>query len=568
MCREEKEKKEKGGYGERLREITAVLKKHAITRGVSPEKLRLILEDLGPTYIKLGQIMSLRSDILPKRYCDELMKLCSDVPPMPFSQVIEVLEESMGCPWQEEFQHIEQKPLGAASIAQVHRATLKTGEEVVIKVQRKGIYETMARDIGLMHKAVRLMPPVSIKGMVDLNMVLSELWTVTQEEMNFLTEAANMAEFAKKNKDVAFVKVPILYREYISPHVLVMEYIDGFAVNDKADLLANGYDLNEVGTKYVDNFIKQVMEDGFFHADPHPGNVRIQDGKIVWIDMGMMGRLTEHDRQLIAEAIEGVAMNNIGKIQDAVLALGEFKGKPDSSKLYEDIRGLMEKYGTADMGNIDVAEVMVDLMEVMKENKIMMPHGLTMLARGLTHVEGVLAEICPDINMTQIAAARLKEQLFSNGNWKREIKKEGKNLAWSLKRAVDIPSLAADFLQGCMKGQTKINLDLHASDDLAWLLRRLVRNIVMGLWVMALLISSSIICTTDMKPKLWGLLAMCLLLLLFCMCLSSISFQEKNKRRRSFAESAGWFPSFLAVMELFRSAVITAIRSYHLPTGW
>ena len=152
MGREEKEKKEKGGYGERLREITAVLKKHAITRGVSPEKLRLILEDLGPTYIKLGQIMSLRSDILPKRYCDELMKLCSEVPPMPFSQVIEVLEESMGCPWQAEFQHIEQKPLGAASIAQVHRATLKTGEEVVIKVQRKGIYETMARDIGLMHK--------------------------------------------------------------------------------------------------------------------------------------------------------------------------------------------------------------------------------------------------------------------------------------------------------------------------------------------------------------------------------------------------------------------------------
>ena len=477
MGGEEQEKKENSGYGERLREITAVLKKHAITRGVSPEKLRLILEDLGPTYIKLGQIMSLRSDILPKRYCDELMKLCSDVPPMPFSQVIEVLEESMGCPWQEEFQNIEQKPLGAASIAQVHRATLKTGEEVVIKVQRKGIYETMARDIGLMHKAVRLMPPVSIKGMVDLNMVLSELWTVTQEEMNFLTEASNMAEVAKKNKDVAFV-------------------------------LANGYDLNEIGTKYVDNFIKQVMEDGFFHADPHPGNVRIQEGKIVWIDMGMMGRLTEHDRQLIGEAIEGVAMNNIGKIQDAVLALGEFKGKPDSSKLYEDIRGLMEKYGTADMGNIDVAEVMVDLMEVMKENKIMMPHGLTMLARGLTHVEGVLAEICPDINMTQIAAARIKEQFFSNGNWKHEIKKGGKNLVWSLRRAIDIPSLAADFLQGCMKGQTKINLDLHASDDLAWLLRRLVRNIVMGLWVMALLISSSIICTTDMKPKLWGIPAL------------------------------------------------------------
>lgn len=500
--------KDTGTYKERLKEITAVLHKHAITRGVSPEKLRLILTDLGPTFIKLGQIMSMRSDILPKRYCDELMKLCSDVDPMPFAEVEEVLREAFGCPWQEEFQEIQEKPLGSASIAQVHRAVLKTGEEVVIKVQRKGIYEIMARDIGLMKKAVKLLPPVSIKEAVDLNLVLEELWRVTQEEMNFLTEAANMEEFSRKNKKVAFVKTPILYREYTTASVLVMEYIDGIPIDHKEELLAGGYDLDEIGSKFVDNFIKQVMDDGFFHADPHPGNVMIQGGKIVWIDMGMMGRLTERDRQLISEAIEGVAMNNIGKIQDAVLALGEFKGKPDSSKLYEDIRGLMDKYGTADMGNIDVAEVMVDLMEVMKENKIMMPHGLTMLARGLTHVEGVLAEICPEINMTQIAAARLKEQLFSNGNWKHEIKKGGKNLVWSLRRAIDIPSLAADFLQGCMKGQTKINLDLHASDDLAWLLRRLVRNIVMGLWVMALLISSSIICTTDMKPKLWGIPAL------------------------------------------------------------
>lgn len=508
MGREEKEKKEKGGYGERLREITAVLKKHAITRGVSPEKLRLILEDLGPTYIKLGQIMSLRSDILPKRYCDELMKLCSDVPPMPFSQVIEVLEESMGCPWQAEFQHIEQKPLGAASIAQVHRATLKTGEEVVIKVQRKGIYETMARDIGLMHKAVRLMPPVSIKGMVDLNMVLSELWTVTQEEMNFLTEAANMAEFAKKNKDVAFVKVPILYREYISPHILVMEYIDGFAVNDKAALLANGYDLNEVGTKYVDNFIKQVMEDGFFHADPHPGNVRIQAGKIVWIDMGMMGRLTERDREMLGKAIEGIALNDIGLIRQAVLGLGEFKERPDQRKLYEGIEGLMLKYGHEDMGKINVGEVTVDLMDVMKVNKIRMPHGLTLLARGLTHMEGVLAAIAPDINMAEIAAARISGDFFRNFDWKKELKSSGKSAVKSMRKALDIPSMVSDMMAGYLKGQAKVNLDLRASDDLAFLLRRLVRNIVMGLWVMALLISSSIICTTDMSPKILGIPAL------------------------------------------------------------
>ena len=241
--------KDKNGYKERLKEITAVLHKHAITRGVSPEKLRLILTDLGPTFIKLGQVMSMRSDILPKRYCDELMKLCSDVEPMPFSEVEEVLQEAFGCPWQEEFQEIQRKPLGSASIAQVHRAVLKTGEEVVVKVQRKGIYEVMARDIGLMKKAVKLLPPVSIKEAVDLNLVLEELWRVTQEEMNFLTEAANMEEFSRKNKNVAFVKTPILYREYTTASVLVMEYIDGIPIDDKETLLAGGYDLDEIGSK-------------------------------------------------------------------------------------------------------------------------------------------------------------------------------------------------------------------------------------------------------------------------------------------------------------------------------
>ena len=259
------------------------------------------------------------------------MKLCSDVDPMPFAEVEEVLREAFGCPWQEEFQEIQEKPLGSASIAQVHRAVLKTGEEVVIKVQRKDIYEIMARDIGLMKKAVKLLPPVSIKEAVDLNLVLEELWRVTQEVMNFLTVAANMEEFSRKNKNVAFVKTPILYREYTTASVLVMEYIDGIPIDHKEELLAGGYDLIEIGSKFVDNFIKQVMDVGFFHADPHPGNVMIQGGKIVLIDMGMMGRLNERGRELIGQAIEGVAQNDIGKIQDAVLALGEIKGKRTQS---------------------------------------------------------------------------------------------------------------------------------------------------------------------------------------------------------------------------------------------
>ena len=225
-------------YRTRLKEITSVLHKYGITRGITPQKLRMILEDLGPTYIKIGQIMSLHSDILPKRYCDELMCLRSEVTPMKFPEVKEVIEQAYGCPWNEIFAFISDTPLGSASIAQVHRAELLSGEQVVIKVQRTGIYEIMARDIGLLRKAVKLMPPISLKGMADFDQVLDELWNVTREEMNFLTEASNMEEFARRNADVVYVRTPKLYQEYTTMHVLVMEYIEGPAIDDKEKLLA------------------------------------------------------------------------------------------------------------------------------------------------------------------------------------------------------------------------------------------------------------------------------------------------------------------------------------------
>lgn len=495
--------------------MTSVLKKYKITQGLTPEKLRLILQELGPTYIKLGQIMSLHSDILPKEYCEELMKLCSDVEPMPFEQVEEVLYESFGCKWNEIFSRIDKKPLGAASIAQVHYAVLKNGDEVVVKVQRKGIHDIMSRDITMLHKAVRLVPPVPIKGIVDFDMVLDEMWAVAQEEMNFLTEASNMEEFARNNKDIVFAATPCLYKEYTTSCVLVMEYIDGYRIDDKENLQKDGYDLNEIGSKLVDNYIKQVIEDGFFHADPHPGNVHIRDGKIVWMDMGMMGRLSERDKKEIGKAVTGIALNDIGMIQDAVLAVGDFRGEPDTARLYKDIRMLIDKYGNQEMGQIDVAVFMQELMEIMKTNKIALPHGFTMLARGLTQMEGVLADIAPSINMVEIAAARLKEQMWQNFDWKSELKNTGKTLYKSAHRAITLPQQLAHIIEEYERGQTRINLDMHSSDQLSGLLHRLVRNIVMGLWVMALLISSSIVCTTDMKPRILGIPALGVLGYLF-----------------------------------------------------
>lgn len=502
--------KERADRRSRFKEIRQVLLRNRITRGVTPEKLRIILEELGPTYIKLGQIMSLHSDILPRAYCDELMKLNSDVAPMPFEEVQEVVSASYGEDWRHVFSRIDRRTLGSASIAQVHRARLLTGEDVVIKVQRKGVYDTMERDIGFLHSLVRLMPSVGgIKHVVDLDMVLDELWAVAREEMDFLREAANIEEFARNNAGIAYVRVPRLYRERCTDKVLVMEYVGGVSIDDRDALVEGGYDLQEVGRKLVNNYIRQVMEDGFFHADPHPGNVKVEGGQIVWIDMGMMGRLSVRDRRIMEQAVRAIAVSDIGALEAAVLELcGPVRGRFDDGRLYTELRSLVDRFGKMSLGNIDVVDFFMEVLDIMKENGLRLPHGMTMLGRGLNHMQGVLARISPDISMMEIAAVRVRESAFENLDLRRELRRGGKMLYSAAREVLEIPPLMKSVLEEYLKGQAKAGMRLEATPELAWLLRRLVRNIVMGLWVMALLISSSIICTTDMRPKILGIPAL------------------------------------------------------------
>lgn len=492
----------------RLAEMTAVLRRNRITQGMTPEKLRCILEELGPTYIKLGQIMSLHSDILPKEYCDELMKLNSDVTPMPFETVKEVIEDSYGMGWNEIFAQIDETPLGSASIAQVHRARLHTGEDVIVKVQRKGVYELMSRDISLLKRAAHLMPIRGIKNIVDPEMVLEELWSTAQEEMDFLKEASNMEEFARDNADIRYVDCPKLYREYTTAKVLVMEYIDGFSIDDMDALQAGGYEPEEVGRKYVNSFIKQVMEDGFFHADPHPGNVKIRGGKIVWIDMGMMGRLNDKERRIMVRGVEGIARHDIPEIVSAILEFGSYRGRPDRAKLYTDIRDFLDGFGGMSMGDVNVPEVMQTLLDIMKKNHIALPHGVTMLVRGMTHVEGVLTVISPDVNMIEIAAGRELERKMEDFDWRGELERNGRKLYRAAVKGVEIPSLTADLLKDMLNGRAEANVNLQTSENFSELLFSAVRNLVIGICEAALLLSSSLICTTQMQPQILGIPAL------------------------------------------------------------
>lgn len=490
----------------RLKEILQVLARHDIVKGMTPEKLRNIVEDLGPTFVKLGQIMSMRQDMLPAAYCRELSKLRTEVSPMPFDEVRQVIEEEYDTRLERVFASFDRQPLGAASIAQAHAAVLRDGSPVVVKVQRQGIRDVMARDIQLLRKAARILKAASSAGnALDFGVILNEMWAVAQQEMDFLIEARNAGEFYKLNQDVAYVTCPQIHSQVTTSRVLVMEYIEGFDL-DRPDILTdNGYDLEEIGLKLADNYVKQIIDDGFFHADPHPGNLRIREGQIVFLDLGMMGRLSQRDKALFRQAVRAIAEHNVNALKDVLLTLGVHNGRINHTRLYGDIEDLLTQYGSMGLADMDLGRMLEEFLGLANSHGISMPEGVTMLTRGMLTIQGVLASLAPELNLVQIMANRMLGEAARDFDLLAELKDGGKTLAASGRKAVALPAQLSDLLGMTIKGQTKVNLELTGSDEPLAQVDRMVNKLVLALLSAALLVGSSLICTTDMKPKLLGI---------------------------------------------------------------
>ena len=514
MLRKQRKKRDKKDATEspkkegrsRLLEILEVLIKHEIVKGLTPIKLRLILEDIGPTFVKIGQIMSMRQDILPLEYCEELARLRTDVKPVPLEEIYEIIEEEYGMELHEIFATFDRIPLGSASIAQVHSATLTSGKRVVVKVQRKGIHSIMARDIAMLRKAAAVLKFAGGTGdTIDFNRVLDEMWAVTQQEMDFLIEANNSEKFADMNKTINYVECPAIEHKYTTPRVLVMEYIDGIQIDNTEKLLEAGYDLNEIGIKLAENYVKQTIEDSFFQADPHPGNLRIRGGKIVWIDLGMMGQLTEQDRTFIRDGVKALAEHDIFELQSIILAMGEYKGKINHAKLYTDVDDMVTKYAARNLSDLDLGLVLQDFLSVAKNHGIAMPKGLTMLSRGVMTIEGVLSKLSPETSIVQIMINHMKSQAIENFDIKAQLLDTGRLLYNSAHKAIEVPAQLSDLLKMSLKGQSKLNLELIGSEEPLKAIDKMVNKLILCIINAAILVASSLICTTNMTPRILGI---------------------------------------------------------------
>lgn len=519
----------------RMREILRIIRKHDVKDGVSPAEFRAILEDLGPTFMKIGQVLSTRSEILPQAYCDELAHLQANTTPLPFEEVVAALDAVYGDRRGRIFGSIDPKPLGSASLAQVHKATLMNGDEVAVKVQRPGVRTVMAQDIDVLRSIVkRLDRFIPNDQMLDFHAVVEELWVAFVEETDFTREAENLREFALLNRDVAFVSCPEPYLEYCTPDVLVMEYVDGISIRDTDAIIDAGYNLSEIGDKMMDNFAKQILDDGFFHADPHPGNIVIKDGKIVYLDLGIMGRLSSRDRSAFGEIIKAVGLQNASALKDALIsfAVDVNLESIDHPRLLSELDNVLGSYASCDVADIDIGAFLTDILALTRQCKVTLPSSVTAVSRSLVTLEGTVLAYVGSFNIADIINRRLRREQTKPEALGKALEDTLVDLRAAGKGINAAASYSGEMMKMLTRGQFKVNMNMLGSDEPLAKLSRIVNRMTLGLMIAGLLVAGALISSVEGMPKVFGLPVLADVMFISAFVLSAVVVADFYRKRK------------------------------------
>ena len=492
----------------RYAEMLAIFAKHNFyANGFTPLELRTTLEDLGPTYVKMGQIMSSRSDLLPASYCHELENLRQNVKPLDPAVARAVIEQETGKKIEDIYAEFRDEPLGSASIGQAHYGVLKDGTRVVTKVQRPLVADMMKKDFVLLKKLSELVNIVeedSDGQVIDFKSVIDVLEKVTNDELDFRIEAEN-TRFFKENciEDGEAVSCPTVIDELTTSRIFTMTFVDGCSLADKERLEAEGCDLDSIGRAIVENYVHQVFDVGVFHADPHQGNIMVSHGRPYWIDFGMIGRISEKDVALIEELVKAMIARDEEALVDAVMSMGAASSATDRAKLTQDAAVYIKKYMNAkSVSDINMTDVFDEIMGVASKNHVSMPSRFTMLARSVTTMEGVIEQLCPELNIFDLLYKKMKEHMRKNFSLEREIAEMGRSVIDASRKTAKIPVLASKALDNMVKGKLKMNMEITGWEEPLDRLSHIIRYSVLTLVACVLFVGSCILCTTDFMPKL------------------------------------------------------------------
>src|SRR3972149_8058478 len=509
----------KHGFGFAIQQLH--LERHVIGRGVikirmlkrftEPQesrsvRLRKVLEELGPTFIKLGQILSVRPDLVPIDLCDELSKLQDQVPPFDYGDIKKQIKESLGSYPEELFSAFNSTPIAAASLGQAHQARLKTGEDVVVKVQRPDIRRTIETDIDILYTlaqlAGRYMADIKV---LDPNSIVNEFSKVITKEIDFTHEAHNIDKFCKNFKDSTTVRIPKVFWEYTRSKVITTEEIKGIRLNDYLNQPHSNEEKMTVALNGANAILQQIFVDGFFHADPHPGNIFIlPDNTIAFVDFGIVGRLDEDTRDVVVNLLIAISTKNINGIIKALEMLGSVVEEHSLRDFKHDISDFVERFYDIPLKQIEISTILPQAVELMTRHKLKIPPQFHVMIKALATIDGVARQLDPDFNTIAHTRPFVERLVHERHDPKRVFKDVLLYSSELLDILKVIPKDAYEIIKKIKKGTLKIEFEHQSLSKFIAEMDKSSNRLSFSLVISALIIGSSLIIMANKGPIVYG----------------------------------------------------------------
>jgi ubiquinone biosynthesis protein len=462
-----------------------------------PVKARLLLQELGPIYVKVGQLISSQAQALPPEWAEQFSKLQSNVRPFAYEQVNDIIVAELGAPPEELFATFDHNPLAAASLAQVHRATLFSGEQVVVKVQRPNSQNQVRADVGIMDWLANLAEAraawardVGLVGLVD------EFGSQVLLELDYRIEAYNAFRLNQNLASIDGVRVPVFYDDLSTERVLTMEYVDGFKITNIAAIEAAGFDRQKLAQDFLRSTLKQVLIDGFFHGDLHPGNVTVSrhDGTIIYLDLGMMGELELRERLNLVSLLFALNQGDVRGLGQAVRSLSK-PFKPVDEHAFQ--RAFERRIGRLmQLTNVPIGTIMNDVMDVMRDNGLQFDSGLTLAVKSIIQMEAIGQALFPEAGLVQEGVQTTLDLILEQLTPEKVANTVINEATYTLRQVMqELPSLeeaTRGWLQQYKKGRFEVYLDTSGFAEPVSHLERLARYIILGILLAGIIVGSAI----------------------------------------------------------------------------
>ncbi|WBV56855.1 AarF/UbiB family protein [Chryseobacterium daecheongense] len=474
-----------------------------ISKGTVYERIRLVLEELGPTFVKLGQTFSNREDLLPPELIQELQKLQDKVDTVEMN-VTEILENEFNISVKDHFLEIQSQPLATASIAQVYKATLADGTSVILKIKKADVQTVIEDDLLLIKDLERLVSSYSEIGeKLNLKQAIYTFEKSLLEEVSLINEKDNILQFTRNFKNNKETYVPKVYEEFSNNNILCMEFIDGIKVTDKAGLLAHNIDpvkVSEVGLRL---FVSQILDYGFFHADPHAGNILVKkDGKVVFIDFGAVGQIQPNDKEILEDLIVSFVAKNSHKIVRYLKKMAVSYEIPDERRFENDVNDILNFVHSSSLQDINVQTVINKMKDILKDNRLHMPDYFYLLFKGISLIEGVGRNINPDLDIVKSLNPYTKK-IFAKKISPKNILKTGMDKMMNFTDNVDeIPRELRSVLQKLDENKFSISSEIKNIDKTNQIIKSSAVNMILALILGANMIATAIVFVSEAPPRI------------------------------------------------------------------